>query len=72
MDVRSDLPAKLGASALAGFSLFLLMIPLQERLMAIQFKIRKRSNIWNDQRAKIILEVLGMGSVCMAYTFVCR
>ena len=50
---------KLGPSALAGFSLFILMIPLQERVMAFQFQIRKKANIWTDQRAKIILEVLG-------------
>ena len=31
--------------------------------MAIQFKIRKRTNIFTDQRAKTILEVLGM-SMC--------
>lgn len=35
------------------------MIPLQERVMAFQFQIRKKANIWTDQRAKIILEVLG-------------
>lgn len=50
---------QLGPSALAGFSLFILMVPLQQRLMAVQFKIRKNANVWTDQRAKTLLEVLG-------------
>lgn len=36
------------------------MVPLQERVMSFQFQIRKKANVWTDQRAKIILEVLGM------------
>ncbi|PSR78986.1 hypothetical protein PHLCEN_2v7173 [Hermanssonia centrifuga] len=59
----------LGPSALAGFSLFFLMIPLQERLMAIQFKIRKRSNKWTDLRAKIIHEVLGAMRVVKYFSY---
>ncbi|KAI0370390.1 ABC protein [Pilatotrama ljubarskyi] len=50
---------QLGPSALAGFSLFLLIIPIQERVMSFQFKVGKRSLKWTDKRAKIILEVLG-------------
>ncbi|OCH94438.1 ABC protein [Obba rivulosa] len=48
----------LGPSALAGFSLFLLIVPAQERVMSYQFKIGKKSLIWTDKRAKVILEVL--------------
>ncbi|KAH8112628.1 ABC protein [Phellopilus nigrolimitatus] len=50
---------QLGPSALAGFSLFLLMIPVQERLMTFQHKRRQRANEWTDGRANLILEVLG-------------
>ncbi|KAL7279088.1 hypothetical protein ACG7TL_006926 [Trametes sanguinea] len=50
---------QLGPSALAGFSLFLLIIPIQERVMSFQFRIGKRSLKWTDKRAKTILEVLG-------------
>lgn len=50
---------QLGPSTLAGFSLFLFMIPLQERLMTFQHKRRERANIWTDGRANLILEVLG-------------
>lgn len=50
---------ELGPSALAGFSLFILMIPLQQRLMALQHSIRSVSMKWTDKRAKVLLEVLG-------------
>ncbi|KAG2129053.1 ABC protein [Suillus bovinus] len=50
---------ELGPSALAGFSLFVLMIPIQQRLMALQHRIRLVSMKWTDQRAKVLLEVLG-------------
>ncbi|KAI5119967.1 hypothetical protein M0805_004347 [Coniferiporia weirii] len=50
---------QLGPSALAGFSLFLLMIPVQERLMTFQHKRRQSANKWTDGRANLILEVLG-------------
>ncbi|EMD34176.1 CsMn25 [Gelatoporia subvermispora B] len=49
----------LGPSALAGFSLFLLIVPLQERVMSYQFKVGKKALVWTDKRAKVILEVLG-------------
>lgn len=52
--------AQLGLSALAGFSLFLLVAPLQQRIMSIQFKMRKKSMKWTDQRARLLIEVLGM------------
>ncbi|KAI0694596.1 ABC protein [Cytidiella melzeri] len=60
---------QLGPSALAGFSLFLLLIPLQERLMSIQLTIRKKANKWTDQRAKIILEVLGAMRVVKYFSY---
>ncbi|KAJ7857866.1 hypothetical protein B0H13DRAFT_2356795 [Mycena leptocephala] len=42
---------ELGPSALAGFALFLLIIPLQERIMAHQFSFRQASMKWTDERA---------------------
>lgn len=35
------------------------MIPLQQWLMTLQHSIRLGSMKWTDQRAKILLEVLG-------------
>ncbi|KAJ7259774.1 ABC protein [Mycena rebaudengoi] len=49
---------ELGPSALAGFALFLIIIPIQERIMAGQFTLRRDSMKFTDQRANIILEVL--------------
>ncbi|KAI6025620.1 ABC protein [Pisolithus orientalis] len=49
---------ELGPSALAGFSLFILIIPLQQRMMALQHRTRLRSMIWTERRTKILLEVL--------------
>ncbi|KAI0091325.1 ABC protein [Irpex rosettiformis] len=60
---------QLGPSALAGFSLFILLIPLQERLMSVQLRIRKQANRWTDQRAKIILEVLGAMRVVKYFSY---
>ncbi|KAJ7097441.1 ABC protein [Mycena epipterygia] len=50
---------ELGPSALAGFALFLLVVPLQERIMANQFLLRRGSMRFTDQRARVVLEVLG-------------
>ncbi|KAG1744460.1 ABC protein [Suillus lakei] len=50
---------ELGPSALAGFSLFVIFFPLQERLMTLQHHMRVESMKWTDQRAKVLLEVLG-------------
>ncbi|KAJ7164009.1 ABC protein [Mycena crocata] len=50
---------QLGPSALAGFSLFVVIIPILERIMARQYKTRRDSMKFTDQRAKILLEVLG-------------
>ncbi|KAJ3722534.1 ABC protein [Lentinula raphanica] len=48
---------QLGPSALAGFALFLLVAPIQSQVMAHRLKIRKASNVFTDQRAKLIAEV---------------
>ncbi|EJD07137.1 ABC protein [Fomitiporia mediterranea MF3/22] len=50
---------QLGPSALAGFSLFVVMVPIQERLMTFQHTRREKANKWTDGRANLILEVLG-------------
>lgn len=49
---------QLGPSALAGVALFLLIIPIQERAMAMQFQVRKASMKWTDNRAKLLQELL--------------
>jgi ATP-binding cassette, subfamily C (CFTR/MRP), member 1 len=37
--------------------------------MAIQFQVRKKANVWTDQRAKIILEVLGAMRVVKYFSY---
>ncbi|KAF7289946.1 ABC protein [Mycena indigotica] len=49
---------QLGPSALAGFALFVVVIPVQERLMASQFKMRTRSLVFTDLRASIGNEIM--------------
>jgi len=49
----------MGPSALAGFALFVLIIPVQERAMTLQFTTRKGSMVWTDLRAKLLQELLG-------------
>jgi ATP-binding cassette, subfamily C (CFTR/MRP), member 1 len=61
--------AQLGPSALAGFSLFILVTPLQERIMAGQYKIRRGSVKWTDQRAKLLLEVLSSMRIVKYFTY---
>ncbi|KAG2043713.1 ABC protein [Suillus americanus] len=60
---------QLGPSALAGFSIFVLIIPLQQRLMALQHRIRSGSVIWTDQRTKVLLEVLGAIRVVKYFSY---
>ncbi|KAF7295535.1 ABC protein [Mycena indigotica] len=50
---------QLGPSALAGFGLFIAIIPLQKSLMAVQFKLRRRSLVWTDARASVTSEIVG-------------
>ena len=60
---------QLGPSALAGFSLFILIAPLQRQIMAIQLRIRKRSMKWTDKRAKLLVEVLGAMRVVKYFSY---
>ncbi|KAG0698327.1 ABC protein, partial [Suillus ampliporus] len=60
---------ELGPSALAGFSLFVLIVPIQERLMTLQHHIRLESMKWTDQRAKVLLEVLGAMRVVKYFSY---
>ncbi|KIO01559.1 hypothetical protein M404DRAFT_149655 [Pisolithus tinctorius Marx 270] len=60
---------ELGPSALAGFSLFVLIIPLQQRLMRLQRRIRLRSMVWTERRTKVLLEVLGAMRVIKYFSY---
>ncbi|KAJ7064091.1 ABC protein [Mycena amicta] len=50
---------QLGPSALAGFGLFVVIIPIQKSIMAAQFRLRQRSLVWTDARASVTSEIIG-------------
>ncbi|RXW24280.1 hypothetical protein EST38_g1589 [Candolleomyces aberdarensis] len=50
---------QLGPSALAGFAIFVVLTPIQTRVMAHLFKYRESSMEWTDKRAKLLQELLG-------------
>ncbi|KAF9074671.1 ABC protein [Rhodocollybia butyracea] len=60
---------ELGPSALAGFALFPLAAPLQERIMAHRLNTRKVSNRFTDQRAKLLAESLGVMRVVKYFSY---
>ncbi|KAG8750569.1 hypothetical protein FRC12_012828 [Ceratobasidium sp. 428] len=50
---------QLGPAALAGFSLFAFLIPIQQFLMSYQLSMRKGSMRYTDERASLLRELLG-------------
>ncbi|KAG8929770.1 hypothetical protein FRC02_005083 [Tulasnella sp. 418] len=59
----------LGPSALAGFAVFLLAIPLQTVAMGKLFVIRKMSLIFTDQRVKLLQEILGAQKIVKLFAW---
>jgi hypothetical protein len=53
------LVANLGPSALAGFSVFVVLTPIQTTIMTSLFKTRSKAMQWTDKRAKLLQELLG-------------
>lgn len=49
---------QLGPSALAGFAFFVIVSPLQTRIIGGLSKLRKNSMDWMDKRAKLLQELL--------------
>ncbi|KAI0041202.1 ABC transporter [Auriscalpium vulgare] len=49
----------LGPSALAGFAIFVVLTPIQGRVMKSLFQLRKKAMVWTDKRAKLLQELLG-------------
>ncbi|KAG6832807.1 hypothetical protein H0H92_009426 [Tricholoma furcatifolium] len=49
----------LGPSALAGFGFFVLATPIQTMVMKRLFRLRMKSMMWTDKRAKLLQELLG-------------
>ncbi|KAH9068488.1 ABC transporter [Lactarius deliciosus] len=53
------LVSNLGASALAGFAVFVVLAPIQGKIMKSFFSIRRKTMEWTDKRAKLLQELLG-------------
>ncbi|KAF5334268.1 hypothetical protein D9758_015549 [Tetrapyrgos nigripes] len=60
---------QLGPSALAGFAIFALVVPIQERVMAHRLRIRKTTNKHTGMRAKLIAEVLGAMRIVKYFSY---
>ncbi|KAF5342618.1 hypothetical protein D9611_001580 [Ephemerocybe angulata] len=50
---------QIGPSALAGFAVFIVSMPIQTVVMKRLFNLRKDSMVWTDKRAKLLQELLG-------------
>jgi ABC-type multidrug transport system fused ATPase/permease subunit len=51
--------SNLGLSALAGFSVFVFLTPVQGKIMKSLLSIRRKTMVWTDKRAKLLQELLG-------------
>ena len=51
--------SNLGPSALAGFSVFVILTPIQSKFMKSLFRTRRKTMEWTDKRAKLLQELLG-------------
>jgi hypothetical protein len=49
----------LGPSAIAGFALFVVAMPLQIMITKHLFMVRAKSMVWTDKRTKLLQELLG-------------
>ena len=54
---------QLGPCALVGFSLFVLVFPLQLYTTTLRCRLRQRSMAWTEQRTKVLLEIFGTSFV---------
>lgn len=59
---------QIGPSALVGISLFLLLTPVQTRIMGMQFQVRKRSMRFTDGRSRLLQELLGSFAIVKYFT----
>ena len=48
----------LGPSALTGFAIFIIMSPIQIKLMRFMLLFRKKTTVFTDKRAKLLQELL--------------
>ncbi|WVQ72250.1 hypothetical protein IAR50_001799 [Cryptococcus sp. DSM 104548] len=60
---------QIGPSALVGFSLFVILAPLQTWFMKLSFIIRKKSMVWTDSRSRLLRELLSSMEIIKVFTY---
>lgn len=60
---------QLGWSALIGIFLFILLIPLQSKIMSYSIKFRKQSMVWTDRRTRTLQELLSNFAILKYFCF---
>lgn len=60
---------QIGPSALVGFSLFLVLSPLQTWFMKLSFVVRKKSMVWTDARSKLLRELLSSMQIIKLFVY---
>ncbi|KAK6906876.1 hypothetical protein I203_100863 [Kwoniella mangroviensis CBS 8507] len=60
---------QIGPSALVGFSLFVVLAPLQTWFMKLSFKVRKKSMRWTDSRSRLLRELLSSMEIIKVFTY---
>ena len=54
--------------ALVGLAIFLLLVPLQSKVMSWQINVRKKSMKWTDARSRMLQELLASFSIIKYFT----
>lgn len=60
---------QIGWSALIGISLFILLIPIQSRIMGYSITIRKKSMVYTDARSRTLQELLSSFAILKYFVF---
>ncbi|WWC98841.1 hypothetical protein V866_005734 [Kwoniella sp. B9012] len=60
---------QIGPSALVGFSLFVVLAPLQTWFMKLSFEVRKKSMRWTDSRSRLLRELLSSMEIIKVFTY---
>lgn len=64
-----QLIVNLGPSALAGLAVYVLLAPLQGKIMTTYIAIRVQVMVWTDKRVKMLQEMLGGMKVIKYFTW---
>ncbi|KAK8861276.1 hypothetical protein IAR55_002095 [Kwoniella newhampshirensis] len=60
---------QIGPSAIVGFSLFVVIAPLQTWFMKASYVVRKKSMKWTDSRSRLLRELLSSMEIIKVFTY---